>query len=115
MATPSLNQTQRMHWAKRKRLATQIATRIIVVACQQGIAIAEHRADGKRKVTIERRGRKMLDADNAWGGCKILIDELKKFGLIVDDNAANLDLEVTQSRLGKGETPHTIITIEDTI
>jgi len=45
------------------------------------------RATGRRKLTIERHARKGLDPDNLLGGAKCCItDNLKKMGLLVDDN-----------------------------
>ncbi len=107
IATPSLNQTQRMHWAKRKRLAQQLA--LYILATKATVTAAT----GKRKLTVERRGKRLLDKDNAYGGVKILVDQLKKFGLILDDDAATLDLEVVQAKVKSGEKPCTILTLED--
>lgn len=107
IATPSLNETHRMHWAKRAKVSD---TWGLAIALQtRGMA----RATGKRRLTIERRGVRMLDKDNAYGGCKIVIDNIKRLGLIVDDNPANLDLEVRQAKLEKGERPNTVFVLED--
>lgn len=107
LPTPSLNETQRMHWAKRAKIADT-----------WGLAIALQtrtmpRATGKRRLTIERRGTRMLDKDNAYGGSKQIVDIIKRLGLIIDDDAANVELEVTQTKLAKGERPHTLFTLEE--
>jgi len=107
MPTPSLNETQRMHWAKRAKLASMWHLAIAVKTNHAP------RATGKRKLVIDRRGKRALDADNLVGGAKAVIDVIKKLGLIVDDNAANLDLEVRQTKLDRGMSPHTFFTIED--
>lgn len=112
MATPSLNQTQSMHWAKRRDLAQSWGIAIWVE--QRKTAEPWPVATVKRKVTIERVGTKLLDRDNLWGGCKIPVDRLKSVSLIRDDSPEWCELEVTQRTCAKGEKPHTVITIEDT-
>lgn len=109
MATPSLNETQRMHWAKRRRLG-RVWYLFLLAAFGR---MEQSFAPGKKRVVIDRRGRRMLDKDNAYGGCKLVVDALKSLRAIDDDDAANLDLEVVQTKLAKGETPHTVVTIED--
>jgi len=111
MASPSLNQTQRMHWAELRKLAKTWQVHIFVRAFE----VRAEPASSKRRVVIERRGKRQLDKDNAYGGCKIIVDALKKEGLIVDDDSQNLDLEVTQAKLSKGDKPCTVITITDSV
>lgn len=106
-ATPSLNQLLRMHWAKRRRMAKGAALAIRMQT------LAAPVASEKRRVRIERHGKKTLDEDNAYGGCKLVIDCLKDLDLLVDDSPRWLELEVTQSRCAKGEAPQTIITLEN--
>lgn len=109
MPTPSLNETQRMHWAKLRRLYQKWQLHVFARAFE---ARAEP-ASGKRRVIIERRGKRYLDEDNLFGGCKIVIDALKNEGLLVDDNAENMELKVVQTKPEKGSLPCTIITLED--
>ena len=61
-------------------------------------------------VTIERHGRKLLDADNLVASLKGLIDSLKDFRLIADDSPEHIHLTVRQrlTRL----PPHMVITIQ---
>jgi hypothetical protein len=108
IATPSLNETHRMHWAKRSRLSKQLSLMILASGRHE-------KATGRRRLVITRKGKRALDKDNAYGGCKMLIDELKRAGLIVDDDAANVELEVRQERLAKGERPHTVVEIADPV
>jgi hypothetical protein len=109
MPTPSLNETQRMHHFAYARLGKKWQMALALLALVQRAT----KATGKRRLVIERRAKRELDKDNAYGGAKLVIDALKKLGLILDDDAANLDLEVTQAKCGKGEKPCTILTLED--
>lgn len=104
--TPSLNETQRLHPMAYHRLGKQWQTAIRMLAPKQ-----LETATGRRRVVIERRSTRELDQDNLVGGAKVVIDALKKLGFILDDNPANLDLEVVQARCEKGERPSTVITI----
>jgi Holliday junction resolvase RusA-like endonuclease len=106
MATPSLNETQRMHWGRRSREGKQWLA-MVALLCRD-----VPRATGRRHVTIERFGVRELDKDNAYGGAKVLVDCLKKLGIIINDDAANLDLEVVQRRCKWGES-RTEIAITD--
>ena len=107
-APPSLNQWQRMHWAKRSRTDGRILAEVSSALCQRvapksvlrvsarymretGALIslaAEFRAKGHRRVKITRRGSRTLDHDNLVGGCKPLVDALVKVGLIENDTPA---------------------------
>lgn len=72
------------------------------------------RATGKRKLTIERHGVRALDQDNLIGGAKcVIIDNLRAYGLLLDDTAAALELDAKNIRLQPGEPPHTVLIIED--
>jgi hypothetical protein len=109
LPTPSGNETLRMHWAKRARLADALGLMLIAEHRRTGASVAT----GRRKLAIERVGTKLLDQDNLVSGCKLLIDEIKRRNLIVDDSPAHVELVVTQRQIGKGERPHTVITIGD--
>ena len=108
--TPSLNRTQRRHWTHgyklKKRWQWLVWGALMTQLPPQGV-IALNRA----RVTVTRYAPYPIrDRDNLYGGCKPLIDAIKRCGLIVDDDAANVDKEVTEAKLGKGERPHTVIT-----
>jgi hypothetical protein len=106
-APPSLNQTLRMHWIERRRLQRLWVKEIWVAAFEAQIKTPPTL---KAKVSIERRGPKLLDPDNAVGATKIVIDALKDCGLIEDDSPDHIELSVSQV---KG-TPQTTITVEET-
>lgn len=108
--TPSLNELLRGGWKARHYGARE---RWYGYVCQ-----AVHRAgervspaDGKRAVTIERVGKRLLDHDNFVGGLKPAIDALKRVRLIRDDSQDWLELAATQRRCQSGEKPHTRITV----
>lgn len=103
IATPSLNELLGMHFGARLRLSKKI--HIMVALCGHGIP----KATSKRHLTIERHGKRQLDKDNLYGGAKLLIDVLKKRGMITDDSPEHVELEVTQVKLSKGEHPYTVV------
>ena len=55
-------------------------------------------------VRLERRGTRILDADNAAGACKFLLDACRYENLIPDDDPEAIELIVTQKKVAKGET-----------
>lgn len=108
-ALPSLNETMRQHWAVRKRNAERWGKMIVLARARAEIPSAT----GKRRVTIERHGKKALDADNMCGGAKGFIDELRAFKLLVDDSPEFVDLVTVHVPLMKGEKPHTVVRLEE--
>lgn len=112
LPTPSLNTRKREHkfssggW--RKKWAKYILPEIMRQGGREALE-----AKGKRKVIIERHGKKKLDADNLAGGAKELIDELRAAKLIIDDDAKHAELEFVQAPLGRGQVPHTIVVLFD--
>ena len=63
----------------------------------------QKRSSGRAIVHIERRGTRLLDADNL-AGCKFLVDRLRYEGLIENDNPEAIELIVTQKKVARGET-----------
>ena len=107
IATPSLNETLGKHWAARKKIYKPWILNLFVATA------TIPRATGKRRLTVDRHGKRMLDTDNLIGGAKGVIDIIKKLYLIIDDDQSNLDLVMTQTKLAKGHKPHTVFTLED--
>lgn len=56
---------------------------------------------GRIKVTITRRGPKLLDVDNLAGGCKPLIDALRYEGVIPNDDPGTIELVFRQAKTKK--------------
>jgi hypothetical protein len=71
------------------------------------------RATGKRRLTVERHGSRRLDDGNLVGGLKQIIDEIVKFGLLVDDDGKHLSLVAEQVDLEKNQKPFTTFTLQD--
>lgn len=69
--------------------------------------VKKYNAHEKRSVSITRYSKKELDFGNLVGGCKPLLDALKRACLIVDDNKEWLQDGYTQE---KGE-PQTKVVI----
>jgi hypothetical protein len=70
-------------------------------------------ATGKRHLTIERHSSGTVDKDGLYGGCKPLIDAIKRAGLIVDDSPDHCELEVVQVKIARTETACTVIRLAD--
>lgn len=108
-ASPSLNTFMRAHWAVRKRIKKHWGD-LVMVALPRGPGIE---ATGKRRLTVERHGKRAIDVDNLAGGLKPIIDTLRAFRLLVDDNPMMMELAVSNVTLAKGEKPHTVLVLED--
>jgi hypothetical protein len=111
-ATPSLNVWERTHFRKKKRERERWAKMLLAEIARLGGPHAL-KAAGKRRLTVERHGKRKLDDDNRAGGCKGLIDEIRRFGLLVDDKTAYLELVTLDFPLGKGMKPHTVLLFEE--
>ena len=55
------------------------------------------------RVRITRYAARLLDLDNFAGGCKPLIDAMRKRGLIVDDDPASVSLEFAQAKCSRAD------------
>lgn len=93
--TPSLNKTlAHAHWCVRARHRKHWS--MLVLVAKSDARIFAYTPATKSKVLIERYGGRLMDADNALGGCKALIDGLRDNGLIVDDSPNHLELRFEQ-------------------
>ena len=109
IATPSGNTTLRKHWAARGR--QQFDMYFLLAGALNKVAPIPA-ATGKRRLTIERHGKRLLDADNLAAGCKALIDVVKFRKLILDDNPAVCELVFRQAPASI-LAPFTLVTLED--
>jgi len=100
-ATPSLNKMLRRHWSVDRKLKAKWA-RLVWVALRSKYLGPMHPFP-RARVTITRTSPRMLDADNATGGCKPIIDCLRQLSLIVDDSPEHIELIVRQEK-GKAAT-----------
>lgn len=68
---------------------------------------------GRVRVTVERITPRAdaLDADNAHGACKPILDALRELGLLADDTVAAIDLVVAQPK-GAPHERRTRVTLE---
>jgi hypothetical protein len=107
-ASPSLNTFMRLHWAKRSEVKEHWAW-LMRAAIPRGTP----EATGPRRLTVERHGKRAIDADNLAGGLKPVIDNLRGFRLLVDDNPMMMELAVRNVKLERGEQPHTVLILED--
>lgn len=72
------------------------------------------KATGPRSLYIERHGRRRLDPDNLIGGAKcVIIDNLRSFGLLVDDCDSLFSVTAENVKLAPKESPHTVLILKD--
>ena len=55
------------------------------------------------RLLITRYGSRMLDADNLAGGCKPLIDAVRRAGLIADDDPKSVEIVFAQHPCKRGD------------
>lgn len=108
-ATPSLNTIQGRHWAINMREKEALQW-IVASALNKVPRVPE--ATGPRRLTIIRHGKGRLDKDNLTGGCKFLIDEIKRRRLILDDAPDVCELRVEQV-VDRKSPPYTVVSLED--
>ena len=101
----SLNKVLRMHWAVRKRYNDKWYALV-----RSQIVPRRRKPKGKMVVFISLMRKRLLDKDNLYGSCKVIVDGIKQLDLIVDDDPKHLDLHCTQMT---GKTKATIIIIEE--
>ena len=96
----------REHWQIRARRVKR--QRRAVQAALEGV----EPPDGHTHlVTITRRGPRLLDTDNLYGGAKFYCDFLRYCGAIPEDTEDQIELKVTQRKVRKGEEEKTIIEV----
>ena len=96
---PSANQLMRMHWAVKKRLRTTLQWELVRALHEIGHPlppIAVNVKAPKRRLLIIAYRPRRFDLDNAYGGCKVLIDAMRDVGLIRNDSPKWLELRVEQ-------------------
>lgn len=111
-ACPSQNLHQWAHWA---RIRAEKKLWWALIRSAPGF-LEIPRATGRRRLTLERWGWRILDEANLIGGAKGIIDNLVQLGLLVDDRPDMLDLgrPIQHQILPRsGVRPHTLLHIED--
>ncbi len=106
--SPSLNVTLRMHGFAMSKLKKRWGALLLLAGANK-----HPPATGRRRVTLARYGKRQLDTDNLYGGGKMIVDELRRYKLIVDDDPKHVELVCENGQLKKGERPWTLIVIED--
>lgn len=99
LPTPSLNQVRKMHHHAYKRLRD----RFEVICRVHTTPLNRVSPNTFKTVTIERRGVRLLDYDNLVGGCKPLVDALKRAGLIWDDSPRWCRITYNQTRVSASQ------------
>ena len=109
---PSQNVTMRQHWAKTAKMNTRLLMTIKCMIKESHKVSADHPIKRRVKI-IAYRKRFISDHSNLVGGCKGLIDAIKRAGLLVDDSDQWMRAEYWQSKASESPTgkPYTIITI----
>lgn len=90
-----------MHYRARARAKAELVQIVTLERKAAGVLTAV--GGEKRKVHITRYGVRRLDADNLYGGAKILVDALRAAGVIWEDDPDHLDLRITQAKTTRGD------------
>ena len=112
--TPSLNQTRRWTWqagrsgkAWRDKAELQSWGRLLRSAFGAG------RNETRMRLTVTSYRLKLCDPDNLKGGMKVLVDALRRSGMLVDDSPAWLDFpDPRQIRVRHRHQQKTVLTLE---
>jgi crossover junction endodeoxyribonuclease RusA len=106
---PPLSLNGRMHWAQQSRWKRQLRGDALL------LARAHHLPRGLTRVRVELhwrpRDRRARDSDNPTATLKPLIDGLRDYGLVADDDSAHVSSECVIETTGR--TPGMWLTIEE--
>jgi hypothetical protein len=91
---PSLNRLLRLHWAARRSLLNRWEWMVFAELHRQ--RLLNVLPEGRVAVEITRCGKRQLDPDNLHGAAKIVLDAMKRCGLIADDSSAHIALTCSQ-------------------
>lgn len=97
----------RMHWTKRRKYAEKWEWQVRKAMGYPGILEAP---PDKARVTITQHRKRVMDTDNLYASCKVLLDALVNWQLLYDDSPGHCELSVKQQ--ATKDDPHTDITIE---
>lgn len=114
MRTPTLNDWQRWHWAKRRSIGQQMAWLIVAALGRD----RPERPLRRCKIHVERTSTREPDPDSIVAGCKPLLDALQPaskrhpygIGVIADDNRECVTQLSVLHVAGKGERTRIVIT-----
>ena len=96
---PSLNVLLRMHWAERARVMGRL--RDWTAGC---VRYAQVPPLGRARITITRYAPgRPLDADNAAGAMKPVLDGIKVAGVVTDDDATHVQVTYASARCAASE------------
>jgi hypothetical protein len=96
-ATPSQNELNRWHWAKKRRFRDQCRLWIRSQMRSRGLS-PEAAPRCKRRVEVIRRGLRTLDFDNLVGGFKPVLDAMRMEFLLFDDSPDWVDGKYRQEK-----------------
>lgn len=90
----SINEILRWHWAKRGKV--QDTYGLAIHAAMDGVRVPRFQPT-KCKVEVASYRKRLLDPDNLVGGTKLIVDALRKLGIVYRDSPKWIDLNVSQS------------------
>lgn len=94
---PSLNRLLRMHWTQRRRLIQRWSW-LVLGAVRGRDTLPVGQFVGRVRIRVIRRSHHTLDDDNLAGSAKVILDALKRIGVIEDDSPAHVQLVCEQER-----------------
>lgn len=84
--TPTLNRMTGRHWSHRRKMREEWAWLVKHALLRAEVFVVPHWP--KARLTLERHGHNMMDAENCRAGFKYVIDSLVAEGVITDDTPA---------------------------
>lgn len=98
----SRNVLDKWHWNKRRKHSRAWESDI-----WKAFRLSTPKAKGKVKLKITSYRTRLLDHDNLVGGCKGILDAMKRLGIIIDDTPDLIEVEYEQMKV-KGTDSRTV-------
>src|SRR5262249_39123151 len=97
---PSLNVWMRTHWLGQMKLKRVWSAMCYLFSFEQRRQLMRWATEKRRmRVTITLHHSRFYDRDNAFGGAsKIILDELRRGGLLYQDTLESVNCEVLQAK-----------------
>jgi len=99
VATLSRNQLDSMHWSNRSKYSKNWQSLIYAA-----FKFKCPKASGKVFLKITGYRPRLLDHDNFIGGCKGVLDAMKRLGIILDDSPDFIEVQYEQRKVKNAET-----------
>jgi len=94
----SRNRLDSMHWSGRSKYSKKWQALLLIA-----FKLKPPQAVGKIRFKITGCRYRLLDHDNFVGGCKGVLDALKRLGVILDDSPEFVEVEYEQRKVKRAD------------